>query len=110
MFELLLPVSCAGCGHPGVRVCQKCKHEWSALPQRITTRVDPYAPIWSLGPYGGARRRALIALKERGRRDVARPMGAALGAAVRYLIACGELDEDIVVGAGTTTKIGRAHV
>ncbi|MGZ7495993.1 ComF family protein [Corynebacterium sp. ZY180755] len=104
MFELLLPVSCAGCGVAGVRVCDECKAQWTGLPQRITTRADPHAPIWSLGPYGGSRRRALIALKERGRRDVARPMGAAIGAAVRFLIACGELDEDILLVPAPTSR------
>lgn len=104
MFELLLPVSCAGCGLAGVRVCEECKTQWSSLPQRITTRVDPHAPIWSLGPYGGSRRRALIALKERGRRDVAQPMGAAMGAAIRFLIACGEIDEDILLVPAPTSR------
>lgn len=110
MKELLFPVVCAGCGAPRVRLCDACKAEWLAPPQRITTRVDPYVPIWSLGPYGGARRNALIQYKERGRRDMASPMGAVVAAGINYLIACGEIDHDVVVVPAPTSRASaRSH-
>lgn len=99
--ELLLPRSCAGCAaaySPEFgSLCRACQQQWRALPQRISTRVDPLVPLWSLGALGGARRQTIINLKEHHRRDVIPAIGAVLAAAVAYLQARGEVDPEIVL-------------
>lgn len=95
-MELLLPRRCAGCGAPGEALCARCRCAWSAPPQRVTPPLDPLIPVWSLGPYGGARRRTIVALKERGNRAVYGHVGAALAAGIEALRARGELPEEAV--------------
>ena len=38
--------------------------------------IDPLVPVFALGRYAGARRRAIVALKEHGRGDLAAPLAA----------------------------------
>lgn len=100
-MELLLPRSCVGCGAAytpecGV-LCRNCQQQWRAVPQRISTRVDPLVPLWSLGVLGGVRRQTIINLKEHHRRDVIPAIGAVVAAAVAYLQARGDIDPEIVL-------------
>ena len=43
-------------------------------PHLITPRVDPGVPVFSLGRYAGARREAIVAVKEHGRADLIAPL------------------------------------
>ena len=47
-------------------------------PHLITPRVDPGVPVLSLGRYAGARREAIVAVKEHGRADLIAPLAVAL--------------------------------
>ncbi len=95
MWELLLPKSCAGCGTPGESLCARCRAAWRATPQRVSVDVD--FPVWSLSPYDGPHRKVLIAMKERGRRDVIAHVGAVVGASISFLQARGELEHAITL-------------
>lgn len=97
VWEFLFPQACVGCGKPGMRMCGECKDEWSRAPQRVTTLTDPHVPVWSLGEFGGVRRKTIINLKERGRTDAVRYLGPVVAAAVEHLKALGEVEEDIVL-------------
>lgn len=79
-LELLLPAVCAGCGELGAACCPVCAQ---ALSGPEFTSCGP--GVYALGSYDGVARRLVLAYKERGRRDLARPLGAALARALPYL-------------------------
>nr|MDQ3764433.1 ComF family protein [Actinomycetota bacterium] len=85
LLDLLLPVECAGCGLPGAVLCPDCE-----VLVRAPVRVYPPCcaagpPVYALGAYRGRLRAVLLAYKERGRRDLAGPLGGALAAALLQL-------------------------
>jgi predicted amidophosphoribosyltransferase len=76
LADLVLPRCCVGCGRPGSSLCPHCA-------PRGVLRVDAVGlPIVASGPYAGPLRAALIAYKERGRRDLAGPLGRLLAGGV----------------------------
>ncbi|MFF3574951.1 ComF family protein [Nocardia jiangxiensis] len=78
LLDLILPRTCGGCGAHGDVWCAGCARSLSGMPVRVRPRTDPGVPCWALGGYAGAGRRAVIAVKEHGRRDLAPPLGLAL--------------------------------
>ncbi|WP_430333528.1 ComF family protein [Rhodococcus sp. ACT016] len=91
LLDLVLPAECGGCGNPGSGWCERCRRALADVPVAVSPRVDPDVPVWALGPYSGPRRSAIIAAKERGRRDLADPIGVALARAIATLRRWGEL-------------------
>ncbi|MGH3753914.1 MAG: ComF family protein, partial [Pseudonocardiaceae bacterium] len=85
LLDLLLPVDCGGCGAPGSGWCPGC----AALlgpPLRVYPPCCAAGPpVYTLGAYRGRLRAALLAYKERGRRDLGSPLGGALAAGLLQL-------------------------
>lgn len=104
-MELFLPRSCGGCGEPGVSLCADCRRVWRARPRRVTVPVD--FPVWALSPYAGPHRQVLIAVKERGRRDLVAPLGAVVEASISFLAAQGEVEHDITLVPAPTRERSR---
>jgi predicted amidophosphoribosyltransferase len=76
LADLVLPRCCVGCGRPGAGLCPQC----GAVD---LVRLDVAGlPVVAAGAYAGALRAALIAYKERGRRDLAGPLGELLARGV----------------------------
>lgn len=111
LLDLVLPSVCGGCATAGTGWCRSCAHELADDPGRVSPRVDPGVPVWSLGPYSGPRRRAVIVAKERGRRDLGTPLGLAWAVAISRLRRWGELPTGplIVVPAPTRARAARAR-
>ncbi|MBS4102086.1 ComF family protein [Tsukamurella paurometabola] len=103
LVELAVPRTCGGCGFPRVRWCARCEAALHDIPALIRTTVDPGVPVWTLGRYDGARRRAVLQLKERGRGDLAVPLGRAVAHALLRLDRWGELGDALVLVPAPTT-------
>ncbi|KXP13818.1 ComF family protein [Tsukamurella pseudospumae] len=109
LVELAVPRTCGGCGAPRVRWCGRCEAALHDVPALIRTTVPAGVPVWTLGRYDGARRRAVLQLKERGRGDLAAPLGRGLAHALLRLGAWGEFDGAplVLVPAPTTAWAAR---
>jgi predicted amidophosphoribosyltransferase len=117
LADLVLPRTCAGCGVPGAALCRRCQ-SLLAVPRPAAPRrfPDGFPPAAAAGAYAGPVRPALIAFKERGRAELARPLGAALALAVAAVVAavprpCGPVRLVPVPSAPAAVRArGRDHV
>jgi predicted amidophosphoribosyltransferase len=91
-LDLVLPVTCAGCGTGGVQVCPACAAVWSAAPHRCETGAARWPPpVWALAVHEGRVRRLLVAWKDGGRADLTGWLSAAGRRAGRWLAATGRM-------------------
>lgn len=107
MFDLVLPLECGGCGVPSIRWCSACAQELAVHPDQphlITPRVDPGVPVLSLGRYAGARREAIVAVKEHGRADLIAPLAVALRAGLERLLTWGVIETPLTVVPAPTGR------
>lgn len=114
LLDLLLPRECGGCGRTGTLWCRECAELMRDHPVQLSPRVDPGVPVWALGHYDGPRRRSVIEMKERGRRDLATPLGIAVAGALATLERWGELgtgirDPIVLVPAPTRARAARSR-
>ena len=90
--RVVVPVECPGCGTLDVPLCAACA-DLLGRPRRCedgAPRLDrldgrPLLPVWALAPYAGPVRGTVVAWKDRGRADLARPIGDAVARAASEL-------------------------
>jgi predicted amidophosphoribosyltransferase len=107
VLDLILPLECGGCGAPATRWCDACAVELSVAadqPHVVNPRVDTQVPAFALGRYAGARRRAIVAMKERGRGDLVAPLGRALSIGVHRLLTWGLLETPLTIVPAPTRR------
>lgn len=107
LLDLVLPLECGGCGAPGTRWCPTCARTLVVPldePVVITPRLDPGVPVFSLGRYAGARRVAIVAMKERGRTDLIPPLAVAVSAGLTRLVTWGIVEVPLTVVPAPTRR------
>src|SRR5664279_505052 len=88
-LELVLPRPCPGCGGPGPW-CAGCAASLQGRPRRVAlpeaaADAGLLTSVWALARYADPVRSAILAGKERGRRDLPALLGQALGAGLLRL-------------------------
>lgn len=73
--DLVLPRRCLGCAVAGASLCSGCR---PAPAQRRALVLSGGLPVVAAGDYAGVLREAVLAYKERGRRDLAGPLAVTL--------------------------------
>lgn len=107
LLDLVLPRECGGCGAPSVRWCPCCAAVLAVGPDDphvLTPRVDPGVPVFALGRYAGVRRQAILAIKERGRRDLTAPLARALALGIDRLVGWGVVGLPLTVVPAPTRR------
>jgi predicted amidophosphoribosyltransferase len=107
VLDLVLPLQCGGCAAPSTRWCAACAREFAVKPDEphlTAPRVDPGVPVFSLGRYAGARRAAIVAVKEHGRADLITPLAGALQAGLHRLHTWGVVDTPVTVVSAPTRR------
>ena len=107
MLDLILPLQCGGCGAPATRWCDTCGKELSVAAQQpivVNPRIDPHVPVFALGRYAGARRQAILAMKERGRGDLVEPLARVLAVGVQRLLVWGMVETPLTIVPAPTRR------
>ncbi|MHA7649092.1 ComF family protein [Mycobacterium sp. ML4] len=107
MLDLILPLQCGGCGAAGTRWCPACRDELTVEagePLVMTPRIDPGVAVFALGRYAGARRQAILSLKERGRGDLVTPLAHALAVGIHRLLCWGMVDTPLTIVPAPTRQ------
>jgi predicted amidophosphoribosyltransferase len=107
VLDLILPLECGGCGAPSTRWCDACATELSVAaeqPHVVDPRIDPQVPVFALGRYAGARRQAILALKEHGRGDLVAPLARALAVGVHRLLMWGMVETPLAIVPAPTRR------
>jgi predicted amidophosphoribosyltransferase len=86
-WAVLMPTECSGCGSPDRALCPACACALHAAPKPATRGT---LTVWSALDYSDVVGRVLVAYKDGGRTDCARPLAVALRAAIAAALAAAE--------------------
>ena len=107
VLDLILPLECGGCGAPSTRWCDACAVELTVAaehPHVVNPRIDPQVPVFALGRYVGARRQAILAIKEHDRGDLVAPLARALAVGVHRLLTWGMVETPLTIVPAPTRR------
>jgi predicted amidophosphoribosyltransferase len=110
LADLVLPTDCAGCGAAGERLCAGCSGVLSALvagPASPSPRPIGLPDVVAAGEYAGVLRAVILAYKEKGRHDLAAPLGRRLADVV--LSAVGTAPTLLVPVPATAVAVRRRY-
>ena len=94
LADLLLPQHCAGCDVAGTAWCPACAGRLGGFRRVHRPLLGDSPPVFALGRYRGAARRAVLAYKESGQRALAAPLAAQLATALRSITAEESLERE----------------
>jgi predicted amidophosphoribosyltransferase len=107
MLDLVLPLQCGGCGAASTRWCDACAGDLVVRPDEphlVTPRIDPGVPVFALGRHAGARRNAVVAIKEHGRADLIGPLAVALRQGLVHLLTWGLVETPVTLVPAPTRR------
>lgn len=107
VLDMIVPLECGGCGAPSTRWCDVCAMELAVKadePHVVNPRVDPGVPVFALSRYAGARRQAVIGVKDHGRTDLVAPLSRALAAGIHRLLTWGMIDVPLTIVPAPTRR------
>lgn len=107
VLDLVLPQQCGGCSAPSTCWCDVCAKELAVGPDEphvVSPRIDPLVPVFALGRYAGARRQAIIAMKDHGRADLITPLAYALAIGIHRLLTWGMVDVPLTIVPAPTRR------
>ncbi|WP_344128041.1 ComF family protein [Saccharopolyspora halophila] len=87
LIDLVLPQHCVGCELEGAIWCVECAGRLGGLHRVRRPLLAGAPPVYALGAYRGTARRAVLAYKEAGRRELAAPLARQLCTALRAITA-----------------------
>jgi predicted amidophosphoribosyltransferase len=99
----VLPRNCAGCRSPGSVLCDVCGNP----AEQPLVRVAESGPVVAAHPYQGGIRAALIAYKERNRRDLARALAAQLIGPIETAASLGDGADVVLVPVPASARAAR---
>lgn len=85
LSDLVLPTRCAGCGCAGQALCLRCAAAFDGPFDVLRPLTATGPPGHALAAYRGTARTVLLTFKERGRRDLATPLGRMIAAVLPAL-------------------------
>jgi len=86
LADLLWPLRCAGCDVTGSALCVRCAGSLSGGVFEVRRGVMGHGPpVYALAGYRATARTLVLAYKERGRRDLARPLGRLVAGVLPWL-------------------------
>ena len=73
-WNVLMPISCAGCGRRDISLCEECRSapQQAFAPQLVWREALWGVPVWACVPYEGTWQRVVIAAKDGGRHGLFR--------------------------------------
>ena len=85
LLDLALPQACLGCGSPRCWLCPRCAAPLRGLGHEVRPTPAPAGlpRVFAVAGYESVVRTLVVAHKEHGRLELARPLGRALAEAVR---------------------------
>lgn len=107
---LVLPTACAGCGEPDVGLCRQCRTGFDTAPRRVDADASDLPRgmhVWAGPAFSGPVRSALIAFKDRGRRDLAGRLADSLALSIAAALDDGadDVPDDLGDGGRTASRV-----
>ena len=119
LIELVLPASCVCCDRPGLLWCAGCQPDSAprvadpapgpAGSAQGSAWGAPAVPTFAAGEYADELRTALIAYKERGRRQLASPLAGYLADAVDCAVRATGSSRPVLVPVPSSRSAARAR-